>query len=255
MDHSENEFLQPVQSAKTLSPLDSDENYENCPHCARRFFVGRLSPHLKSCSNKNPYKKIVVSKKFLAKIETPISNLAPNYDNNDFSEKNYILNDNVGGKSGIGKDGKSIGTPTRSRNNQNINLKENNSEEKNENRRKIEGIHGSPNQNKVGNSRKNDEKHDAGIKKEGNSNFDHDPNEEHEEKVNSHNFSFENKKKKENQNNILNNEAEERVECSVCNRKFYTDRIEVHEKACKKSSKKRKVFDSKENRVQEKKKK
>lgn len=128
MEHIENEFLQPVQSVSNLSPFDSDENYENCPHCTRRFFVGRLSPHLKSCSNKNPYKKIIVSKKFLAKIDKPIS-----------KSDNYNLSDR------------------KSRYNQNINIKEN--EEKEENRRKMdekdeevgnERIYGSSNKKKNG---------------------------------------------------------------------------------------------------------
>lgn len=86
-----------------------------------------------------------------------------------------------------------------------------------------------------------------------NSNLDVYLNEESEERDrDNHNFLFDNEGKGGIEKNTLDDQQEERIECSVCNRKFYKDRIEVHENACKKSSKKRKVFDSKENRVQEK---
>ena len=37
-----------------------DENYEYCPHCNRRFFIGRLEPHLKSCKPGKPLKPLKV---------------------------------------------------------------------------------------------------------------------------------------------------------------------------------------------------
>ena len=38
--------------------------------------------------------------------------------------------------------------------------------------------------------------------------------------------------------------------CSICNRKFASDRIQQHEEACKKASKQRRVFDSTKQRLQ-----
>ena len=38
--------------------FSSEENYEYCPHCNRKFFVGRLKLHLKSCKEGNTFKPV-----------------------------------------------------------------------------------------------------------------------------------------------------------------------------------------------------
>jgi len=38
--------------------FSSDENYEYCPHCNRKFFLGRLKLHLKSCKEGKPLKPV-----------------------------------------------------------------------------------------------------------------------------------------------------------------------------------------------------
>ena len=42
------------------------DDFEQCPNCNRRFFTGRMSPHLKFCKDKKPYKPII--RKQLANI-------------------------------------------------------------------------------------------------------------------------------------------------------------------------------------------
>lgn len=55
----------------------------------------------------------------------------------------------------------------------------------------------------------------------------------------------------QNDEDIKNEETgnDERVACSVCQRKFMHERIEKHEEACKKSHKKRPVFETRPKKV------
>ena len=62
LDYSSKTYNQTSESNIESSQLQisqfKDEEYENCPNCNRRFFMGRLKLHLKSCKEGKPLKKL-----------------------------------------------------------------------------------------------------------------------------------------------------------------------------------------------------
>jgi hypothetical protein len=46
-----------VQEEEKNEFLDQAFQYENCPHCGRNFFQGKLKYHLKLCKPANPMTK------------------------------------------------------------------------------------------------------------------------------------------------------------------------------------------------------
>ena len=202
-----------VVSEKVKDYISTEDNYECCPNCQRKFFLGRLKLHMKSCKEGKPLKlkrniegaTISISSSSLTK--QPLQGslvIASNFREDEFQNEDKFSDiDNFQS----GKDKK-----------QNAKM-----------------------------DIKKDSARDSKYSKAISNTVDYDDDEDDGigivEKVYSDD---KNNYIEENEN--INNEVD-RVPCSYCGRSFDASRVEKHETACAKSQKKRKVFDTKKQRV------